>query len=77
MKAVVWTDLFQGVVMLVGILTVLIMVSAYENNSHNSYRLNTNFLKRLYVSQGASEVGGLPRIWEISEAGGRLDLFKY
>ena len=27
MKAVVWTDLFQGVVMLVGILTVLIVVS--------------------------------------------------
>ena len=27
MKAVVWTDLFQGMVMLVGILTVLIVVN--------------------------------------------------
>ena len=29
-----------------------------------------------YLWQGASEVGGLSRIWEISEEGGRLNLFK-
>lgn len=27
--------------------------------------------------QGASEVGGLTRIWEIGDEGGRLDLIKY
>ena len=30
MKAVIWTDVFQGVVMLVGLFAVLIVVSNYS-----------------------------------------------
>lgn len=42
MKAVVWTDAFQMVVMIVGFLTVLIQGSAQAGGFYNVLELSTN-----------------------------------
>lgn len=50
-KAVVWTDVFQLCVMLIGLLTVLI--------------------------QGSIHIGGLEKVWNIAENGGRLNFLDF
>ncbi|KAJ8299392.1 hypothetical protein KUTeg_023452 [Tegillarca granosa] len=51
MKAVIWTDVFQTIVMLAGMLAVFI--------------------------QGCIKVGGLSRMWELADMGGRIEFLNF
>lgn len=50
MKGVIWTDVFQTFIMVVGLIVV--------------------------ISIGANDVGGMRKVFEISNQGGRLNFFK-
>ncbi|KAK3782992.1 hypothetical protein RRG08_058051 [Elysia crispata] len=50
-RAVIWTDVFQGLVMLAGIFAILI--------------------------QGTVEVGSPKKVWDVANAGGRLNFFNF
>lgn len=50
-RAVIWTDVFQGLVMVAGIFAILI--------------------------QGTVEVGSPKRVWDVADAGGRLNFFNF
>ena len=66
MKAVMWTDVFQTIVMFVGLLASVIQ------GRHSARRC------RIYASVrlGVIDAGGAQAVWQRAVDGGRVEFFK-
>jgi hypothetical protein len=66
MKAVMWTDVFQTIVMFVGLLASVIQ----GRHSTRRCRINAS------VSSGVIDAGGAQAVWQRAVDGGRVEFFK-
>ena len=67
MKAVMWTDVFQTIVMFVGLLASVIQ----GRQPDRCYRINA------LASSGVIDAGGAQAVWQRALDGGRVEFFKY
>jgi hypothetical protein len=72
MKAVIWTDVLQAIIMLVGLLAAIIQ--GYRNNWRNTFYILFIFI---YKYLGFIVLGGVKRTFSIASKGGRIQFDRY
>ena len=72
MRAVVWTDVFQFIIMCTGLLAMLIQ------DPSNSPPSSWPFLNIFFsILQGCITLGGIEKIWQINSEGHRIDFSSF
>ena len=69
MKAVIWTDVLQAIVILVGLLAAIIQ--GLKNDQRNI------FITFIYYYLGFIALGGVKRTLSIADKGGRIEFDRY